>query len=313
MSPARKKTPGRAANRRTSATASDNRGRRNGRLQRSPHGAILPNERGTLLPSRLLPSKPGNITAYRVAVAQQCACPTESGGGARAQHQFNLAVQPPGEGFPQLVNAAAPPLPTIALPHPPYAVLLQPSYAVPLQPYSAKPRCQAVPEQRTCPAASGGDVQHQFDFAVQPPGEGYPQLVNATAPQLPTIALPHPPYAVPLQPFYAAPLQPSRAKPRCPAVPEQRTCPAASGGDVQHQFDFAVQPPGEGYPQLVNATAPQLPTIALPHPPYAVPLQPFYAAPLQPSRAKPRCPAVPEVGSKPLCTHSLCMVADQSV
>ncbi|KAL3216661.1 hypothetical protein MRX96_032977 [Rhipicephalus microplus] len=56
-----------------------------------------------------------------------------------------LRLQPPGEGLPQLVNAAAPQLP-IALPHPPYAVPLQPSYAAPLQPSSAKPRCPAVPE-----------------------------------------------------------------------------------------------------------------------------------------------------------------------
>ncbi|KAL3216659.1 hypothetical protein MRX96_032975 [Rhipicephalus microplus] len=93
-----------------------------------------PNERGTLAPSRLLTSKPGNITVYRVAVAEKCACPAGSGGDA--QHQVGFVVQPPGEGLPQLVNATVPQPSTISLPRPPNAV--------PLQPSSAKPRYRAV-------------------------------------------------------------------------------------------------------------------------------------------------------------------------
>ncbi|KAH7940382.1 hypothetical protein HPB51_028751 [Rhipicephalus microplus] len=204
--------PRRAANGRTSATASGNRGRRNGRLPPPPHGAILPNERGILPPSHLLPSKPGNITVYCVAVAEQCAGPAGSGGGA--QHQSMFAVKTPGEGLPHLVNAAAPQLPTKHLPHPPNAVPLQSSDAVRLQPSSAKPRCPAVPEQCACSAGSGGDAQHQFDFSVQPPGEGLPQQVNAAVPQPPTIALPRPPNTVPLQPSSAKPQYPAVSKPK---------------------------------------------------------------------------------------------------
>uniref|UniRef100_A0A224YAZ0 Uncharacterized protein n=1 Tax=Rhipicephalus zambeziensis TaxID=60191 RepID=A0A224YAZ0_9ACAR len=159
MQPARRRTSRRAANRRTQATAPDNRDGRHGPIRAPPHAAMLLNERGILPPSHLLPSQPGNIMVHRVYVTEGMNCQrpapnrrgvlqlygrlpqsgqtmvftsaftgqgaSSAGTGGGTQHQFDFLVQPPSAGLPQPVNAAALPPPNMVLLLPPNATLLQ--------------------------------------------------------------------------------------------------------------------------------------------------------------------------------------------
>ncbi|KAL3216666.1 hypothetical protein MRX96_032981 [Rhipicephalus microplus] len=200
-------------------------------------------------------------TKKRLFGSQQCAGPAGSGGGA--QHQSLFAVKPPGEGLPQLVNAAAPQLPTKALPHPPNAVPLQPSDAVRLQP------SQRQATMSSC-SRGGHRLRHlategRHNGRHPPPPHGA-ILPNERGTLPPSRLLPSKPgninvYRVVVAEgmncqgptpnrkgvfqLYGVLPQLGQTMVLTSACPEQCACPAGSGvgAHAQHQFNFAVQPP----------------------------------------------------------------------